>query len=85
MKNKNCQSCGMPLKKDKKGGGTNIDGSKNSLYCSYCYVYGRFQNIDIDTPKKMQSFVKDKLKDLGFPGFIAALITLNIPKLKRWN
>jgi hypothetical protein len=26
--NKNCQSCGMPLKRDLKGGGTNADGSK---------------------------------------------------------
>ena len=24
---KNCQSCGMPLKRDAKGGGTNADGS----------------------------------------------------------
>lgn len=23
---KNCQSCGMPLKKDEKGGGTNTEG-----------------------------------------------------------
>jgi hypothetical protein len=86
MKNyKLCQSCGMPLKKDKMGGGTNIDGSKSILYCSYCYVHGRFQNIEIDTPKKMQAFIKGKLKDLGFPGFVADLITLNIPKLKRWS
>ena len=82
---KNCQSCGMPLKKDKMGGGTNIDGSKSILYCSYCYVHGRFQNIEIDTPKKMQAFIKGKLKDVGFPGFVADLITLNIPKLKRWT
>lgn len=86
MKNyKLCQSCGMPLKKDKMGGGTNIDGSKSILYCSYCYVNGRFQNIEIDTPKKMQAFIKGKLKDVGFPGFVADLITLNIPKLKRWS
>ena len=86
MKNyKLCQSCGMPLKKDKMGGGTNIDGSKSILYCSYCYVHGRFQNIEIYTPKKMQAFIKVKLKDLGFPGFVADLITLNIPKLKRWS
>ena len=86
MKNyKNCQSCGMPLKKDKMVGGTNIDGSKSILYCSYCYVNGRFQNIEIDTPKKMQAYNKDKLKDIGFPGFLAGLITLNIPKLKRWS
>ena len=86
MKNyKLCQSCGMPLKKDKMGGGTNIDGSKSILYCSYCYVHGRFQNIEIDTPKKMQAFIKGKLKDVGFPGFVADIITLNIPKLKRWS
>jgi hypothetical protein len=24
-----CQSCGMPLKQDPQGGGTNADGSKN--------------------------------------------------------
>lgn len=30
---KNCQSCGMPLKKDEKGGGTNADGSKSEMYC----------------------------------------------------
>jgi hypothetical protein len=75
----------MPLKKDKMGGGTNIDGSKSILYCSYCYVHGRFQNIEIDTPKKMQAFIEGKLKDVGFPGFVADLITLNIPKLKRWS
>jgi len=31
---KNCQSCGMPMKKDTMGGGTNADGSKNEMYCS---------------------------------------------------
>jgi len=31
---KNCQSCGMPLKRDEKGGGTNADGSKSVMYCS---------------------------------------------------
>jgi hypothetical protein len=27
--NKFCQSCGMPMKKDTKTGGTNADGSKS--------------------------------------------------------
>lgn len=84
-KYKNCQSCGIPLKKDKMGGGTNIDGSMSKLYCSYCYVHGRFRNIEIDTPEKMQEFVKEKLINMGFPEFIAAIFTRNIPRLKRWS
>ena len=39
---KNCQSCGMPLKRDTKGGGTNADGSISKMYCSYCYDKGEF-------------------------------------------
>jgi len=34
---KNCQSCGMPMKKDAACGGTNADGKKNQMYCSHCY------------------------------------------------
>jgi hypothetical protein len=30
-----CQSCGMPLSKDEKGGGTEADGRKSSQYCSH--------------------------------------------------
>jgi hypothetical protein len=32
-KNKFCQSCGMPMKRDPQGGGTNADGSINENYC----------------------------------------------------
>jgi hypothetical protein len=67
------------------GGGTNIDGSMSKLYCSYCYVHGRFRNIEIDTQEKMQEFVKEKLINMGFPGFIATIFTRNIPRLKRWS
>ena len=67
------------------GGGTNIYGSMSKLYCSYCYVHGRFRNIEIDTQEKMQEFVKEKLINMGFPGFIATIFTRNIPRLKRWS
>ena len=83
--NKMCQSCGMPLKRDEQGGGTNKDGSKNITYCSHCYVKGEFMNPDIDTASKMQVFVKDKIKSMGYPGFIAGLFTIGIPKLERWK
>ena len=82
---RNCQSCGMPLKKDPKGGGLNADGSKSLKYCSLCYTDGAFHNPEIDSAQKMQAFVKEKLKEIGFPGFIAGIFTLGIPKLERWK
>lgn len=85
MNYKNCQSCGMPLNKDLKGGGTNVDGSKNVMYCSKCYEHGQFLKPEIDTAEKMQALVKEKLKQMGFPGFIAGWFTKGIPKLERWK
>ena len=41
MKNKICQSCGMPIADDKLLG-TNKDGSINEDYCKYCYQNGEF-------------------------------------------
>jgi len=81
---KNCQSCGMPLKKDEKGGGTNADGTKSKMYCSKCYQDGKFTTPDI-TVTQMQELVKGKLKEMGFPGFIAGFFTRGIPKLERWK
>jgi len=83
-KYKNCQSCGMPLKKDEKGGGTNADGTQSEMYCSKCYENGKFKEPDM-TVDKMQALVKGKLKEMGFPGFIAGFFTKGIPKLERWT
>ncbi|MCB9317091.1 MAG: zinc ribbon domain-containing protein [Lewinellaceae bacterium] len=81
---KNCQSCGMPLKRDPQGGGTNADGSKSVMYCSRCYENGAFTRPDC-TVTEMQELVKGKMREMGFPGFLAGLFTRNIPKLKRWS
>lgn len=81
---KNCQSCGMPLKKDPKKGGANADGTKSTMYCSYCYEDGKFKQPDW-TASQMQEFSKGKLKEMGFPGFLASLFTKGIPKLERWK
>lgn len=81
---KNCQSCGMPLKKDANGGGTNADGSKSLVYCSHCFLNGKFTLPNI-TVNDMQLRVKDKLKEFGFPGFLAGFFTKNIPNLERWK
>lgn len=80
----NCQSCGMPLKRDLNGGGTNADGTKNSMYCSNCYEGGKFTLPEI-TENEMKERVKSKLKEFGFPGFLAGIYTRHIPKLERWK
>lgn len=79
---KNCQSCGMPLKKDPKGGATNVDGSISKMYCSYCFEDGKFLQPDW-TASQMQEFSKGKLKEMGFPGFLAGFFSKGIPKLGR--
>jgi hypothetical protein len=81
---KDCQSCGMPLSRDERGGGTNADGSKNDRYCSHCYEGGRFTLPDI-TADEMKARVKGKLQEAGFPGFLAGLFSRKVPKLERWR
>lgn len=81
---KNCQSCCMPLKKSPNGGGTNADGTISKMYCGYCYEKGQFIHPDW-TVSQMQDFVKDKMKEMGIPGFLAKFFTKGIPKLKRWS
>jgi len=43
MKQKFCQSCGMPPTEDILG--TNADGSKNEDYCMYCYRWPFLQRF----------------------------------------
>jgi hypothetical protein len=80
----NCQSCGMPRKRDEQGGGTNTDGSRSALYCSHCFRDGRFVLPDI-TVDQMQDRVRAKLKEFGIPGFVSGFFTRKIPKLQRWS
>ena len=81
---KNCQSCGMPLSRDEQGGGTNADGSRSLMYCSHCYQDGKFTLPDI-TLMEMKARVRQKIKETGFPGFLAGLFTRNMHKLERWK
>ena len=81
---KNCQSCGMPLKRDPEGGGTNADGSRSLMYCSKCFQNGAFTLPDY-TAQQMQELVKGKLREMGFPGFLTGFFTKGIPRLERWK
>ncbi len=73
------------MKKDPEGGGTEVDGSKSLKYCSTCYSDGQFNLPEINTAEKMQAFVKNILKGMGYPGIIAGLIVKKIPSLERWK
>lgn len=85
-KNKFCQSCGFPLKKDKKGGGSNADGSINTTYCSMCYENGEFLTpAEVNTPEKMQKFCIEQMKKDGMNGLLAWFLTRGIPRLDRWK
>ncbi|MCX7168511.1 MAG: zinc ribbon domain-containing protein [Rhodocyclales bacterium] len=79
-----CQSCGMPLKADPKGGGTNADGSLSQEYCSYCYVNGVFVNPDMSM-EEMKALVFEKLRERGFPKFVAGFFASGLGRLKRWK
>ena len=84
-KYKFCQSCGMPLSRDPKGGGTEADGSKSAKYCSYCYANGKFTQPEIATAKGMQKFCREMMRKQGSSAFTAWLFTLSIPGLERWK
>ncbi|WP_313893549.1 zinc ribbon domain-containing protein [Psychrobacillus sp.] len=81
---KNCQSCGMPIKKDEKIVGTEANGTKSNKYCIHCYENGQFTmpNVTVDG---MKEIVMDKMIEMKLPRFLAKLFTKNIPKLERWK
>ena len=81
---KKCQSCGMPLNKDPRAGGTNSDGSTNGMYCSYCFEGGEFIQPDM-TLDEMKVLVKGKIKEMGIPGFLTGVFTMGMGKLERWR
>jgi Putative zinc ribbon domain len=79
-----CQSCGMPLRVDPKGGGTNADGTLTREYCSHCYVGGKFVNPNM-TIEEMRALVIEKLREKGFPKFVARFFASGLDKLSRWR
>lgn len=81
---KSCQSCGLPFDKDPQGGGTNEDGSKSELYCSYCYKEGAFVQPNW-TAAEMQAYVIQVLQKKGVPEFLGKMLTKGIPQLQRWT
>ena len=79
-----CQSCGMPLKRDQNGGGSEKDGALSVMYCSSCYQGGDFVQPDMSM-EEMQRRVDDVLKrELRWWRPLRWLAVRQIPKLARW-
>jgi hypothetical protein len=74
----------MPMNKDPQGGGTNSDGTRNPMYCSYCFESGAFIQADM-TVDEMKELVKEKMIEMGTPKFLSGFFTKGIPKLERWK
>ncbi len=79
-----CQSCGMPLKQDPAGGGTEADGSRSLKFCSYCYADGAFLGPDM-TASEMQAIGINAMREKGVPRWVGWLLTRNVPRLERWR
>jgi hypothetical protein len=73
------------MKMDKKGGGTEKDGSLSRMYCSSCYENGKFKRPNM-TVKEMQDLVNDVLKkEMKWWRFFRWLAVMQIPRLQRWR
>lgn len=81
--NKICKSCGMPLKRDTEGGGTNKDGTKSTEYCSYCFQDGNFTFTG--NVKDFQEFCRQKMIEGGHNKLTAWLFTRGMKRLERWK
>ena len=83
MKNKICQSCGMPIENEEVFG-KNKDGSINYDYCKYCYQDGEFiDNVSMEDYIEMCSqfgsqagMTNEEMKEY---------CTKLFPTLKRWK
>ena len=82
--NKMCQSCGIPLKKDPLGGGSEKDGSRSSTYCGYCYENGEFKFKGTDV-KEFQEHSRKMMIEGGHNKFFAWLFSRGLKRLDRWK
>jgi hypothetical protein len=78
-----CQSCGIPLHKDPKGGGTNADGSKSEKFCGYCYENGDF--LFKGTVTEFQEHCRTEMIKGNHSRFTAWLFSRGLKRLERWK
>ncbi|WP_320129822.1 zinc ribbon domain-containing protein [uncultured Sphaerochaeta sp.] len=86
MKERFCQSCGMPMGQTDELYGTESDNSKSTDYCKYCYENGAF-TFQGTKEEMIDICVKPMLENN--PGMIEAdakkMMEGFFPILKRWK
>ena len=83
MKNKICQSCGMPISGEEQFG-TNKNGSLNKDYCKYCFENGEFiDKVSMEEYIEMCSKfgAQANMTNEEMKNFCTQLF----PTLKRWK
>ncbi|MBB6214412.1 hypothetical protein HNQ80_000492 [Anaerosolibacter carboniphilus] len=82
MKERICQSCGMPMATEELLG-TNQNGSKNDDYCCYCFQDGKFASevtmeemVEICVPHMVHQGMKEEQS--------RQIMKSLLPTLKRW-
>lgn len=84
MKEKFCQSCGMPLAAGLCG--TEKDGSESNLYCKYCFSGGAFtQNVTLDEMADICAVHLVKAHPDFSPAQAKAHMLRVLPQLARWK
>jgi len=78
-----CQSCAMPMG-DESLFGTNMDGTKNSDYCKYCYKNGEFVD-NVSMEKYIEMMVPFAAQANMTPEQMRNYCETVFPTLKRWK
>jgi hypothetical protein len=80
-----CQSCAMPLEKAEFLG-TNADGTRSTVYCTYCYQNGKFTQPTITMNQMIDKCVTIMTRQKIMPEDQAkSLMGETIPLLDRWK
>lgn len=85
LKENICQSCGMPLNQDPKGGGINADGSISHMYCSFCFDDGKFKDEGITLQEKIEKNVGIAVSMHMAEDKARKMAERILPTLKRWK
>lgn len=78
-----CQSCTMPIDAEEHRG-TEMDGSKSTTYCKYCYQNGAFTDPGM-TLGQMKETVTTEMKKRDIPENIIQQSLNSLAGLKRWE